>query len=113
MKNRFFFLLAVLTLLVVAGCSNDSFTPECDGGTPTYDGEMKTLIDQNCAISGCHGAGSSRGDYTSFAGLLPDLNNGKFTREVLTDQSMPRGGSLTQVELNSVQCWADNGFAEN
>lgn len=113
-QNTIPVLLLALTLSIgFAGCSGELLTPECDGSTPTYDGEVKTLIDANCTSSGCHGFSSSRGDYTTYAGIEADLNNGKFEREVLKNQSMPQDGSLTQAEINTVQCWLDNGFAEN
>ena len=100
-------------LAVVSACKKDAEDIECDGSTRTYDADIKAIVDANCTSSNCHGSGSSRGDYTSYAGLEADLNSGIFKKEVLTDQSMPRGGSLSTDELIKISCWADNGYPEN
>ncbi len=64
--------------------------------------------------STCHSSGSKRGDFTSYDGLKPDLDNGNFEKEVLIDQRMPRGSqTLTQEQINTIQCWVDNGYPEN
>ena len=103
-----------LAIITLSACSKAEFTPKCDGSTPTYDAEIKTIIDANCNSSSCHGTGSSRGDFTTYAGLEPDLTNGKFEKEVLTRQSMPQGSAtLTQTQLILIRCWADNGYPEN
>ena len=104
-------------LLVLSSCKDDRLEPECDGSSPTYDGQIQSIIQQNCNASSCHGSGSNNGDFTTYAGLQPYLNNGNgsFRQEVLQDQTMPKGASntLTQNELNAIQCWVENGYPEN
>lgn len=97
---------------VIASCRKDNLTPECDGSNLTYNSGIKAIIDSECATSGCHNAGSNDGDFTTYSGLQPYLNSGDFKREVLTDQSMPRNGSLSQDQLNKIQCWVDNGYPQ-
>lgn len=98
---------------MIQGCKKDLLTPECDGTMPTYDDGIRSIITARCGGGTCHGTGSSRGDFTTYAGMLPNINNGNFEREVLTDQTMPRGGNLTQEEIDKIQCWVENGYPEN
>ena len=102
--------VCILTVALLA-CKkeNDSgkLTPNCDGSNPTYDGAIKTILDARCGSASCHP------NYTSYDGLSGIRQNGDFKREVLTNQTMPQGSSLTQEQINKIQCWADNGFPEN
>lgn len=113
MKYRFVIAGTLLASAMFFAGSCKKYNPSCDGSTPTYNADIKDIIDANCTQSGCHGAGSSRGDFRTYAGLSPYLSNGRFKSEVLTKQSMPQGGSLSHAELNLIQCWNDNGYPEN
>ena len=100
-------------LLVTCKKSNTDTTPTitCDG-TVTYTASAKALIDKNCTSSGCHNAGSSRGDFTSYSGIKPFLTSGDFYKEVITTKDMPRGSSLSTDEYNALYCWSKNNYAE-
>jgi len=119
MQNAISFLKALasfcLIVCVLISCKKDSNkkTPTCDGSHPTYNATIKTIINGNCNSSGCHNAGSSRGDFTTYSGLSPYLTNGSFKREVLTNQTMPENSSLSQSQLNTIQCWVNDGYPEN
>ncbi len=102
----------VLGLFVISACKKDS-NITCDGSTPTWDGEMATFISASCNSSGCHNAGAGIGDFTSYAGIQPYLSNGTFEKEVMTKRTMPEGSTLSDADLTKVQCWIDNGYAEN
>jgi len=39
--------------------------------------------------------------------------NGQFKQHILIDQDMPKDGSLTQDQLNKIQCWVEAGYPEN
>ena len=109
MKRKF--ICTAIVLVVFASCKKDEddekLTPTCDGSVPTYQNTIKSIIDTKCATSNCHAS------YSSYNGLQPALQNGSFRREVLVDQTMPQGSSLSQDQLNKIQCWANNGFPEN
>ena len=117
MSNNFKLIFVAFAMITISSssCKKDQLKPECESGDAlTYDADMKSLIDSKCATSGCHGSGSGNGDFSSYSGLVSVINNGRLEREVLTDQTMPRGSSnLSQEEINSFQCWAENEFAEN
>ena len=108
-KNIFFPLLVCAVLM---SCKKDELhTPVCDGSNPTYDADISLIIDQNCIQ--CHGANSSHGDFTTYNNMNSVITNGKFEQEVLTDQTMPQNGSLSQEQLNKIKCWVENGYPEN
>jgi hypothetical protein len=109
MKKSTFY--TAIALLLIASCKKDKdsgkLTPSCDGSHPTYQSQIKSIIDSRCATSNCHP------NYGTYEGLLPDLQGGDFRREVLVNQTMPQGSSLTQDQINKIQCWVNDGFPEN
>ncbi|MCH8904063.1 MAG: hypothetical protein IIA45_09140 [Bacteroidetes bacterium] len=109
-------LLFASMLLVSVSCKKpDLLIPNCDLSNPTYDSDIKTIIDSYCTGGICHDAGSKRGDFTNYATMFPFLTADKFEERVLVLQDMPRGRSkvLTQEEIDKIQCWVDNGYPEN
>ena len=110
MKYYLYLLFVVALAIGVHSCKKDNagkLTPSCDGSHPTYQTSIKSIIDTRCATSNCHP------NYASYDGLLPALQGGDFRREVLVNQTMPQGASLTQDQINKIQCWVNDGFPEN
>lgn len=111
MKIRQLIVLSGIVTLVFSCNKTEPFVPVCDGSSPTYDADVASIIQQNCIQ--CHGSGSSNGDFSTYVGLSTVTSNGKFENEVLTNQTMPQSGSLTEAQLNKLKCWVENGFPEN
>ena len=106
-------LITLIFITLLFSCSKDeSKTVECDGSNLTYDSGIATIINTSCNSSGCHGANSSNGVFTSFAGLAGAIKNGSFNNRVINKQDMPKGSSLSQTQLNQIKCWIDNGYPE-
>lgn len=97
----------------VSSCKKNLLDPVCDGSDITYDNYVHEIITSKCSGSSCHSSGSGNGTYTNYANIQGIINNGKFKSEVLTNQTMPENSSLSQDELNKIQCWVDNGYPEN
>lgn len=96
-------------IVVIVSCKKSD--PVCDGSQPTYESVVQSIIDNSCLS--CHGNGSSR-NFTTYQRLKPFLDNGRFKKLVLEDQTMPKGpAKLSQDELNKIQCWVNNGYPEN
>ncbi len=93
----------ICLMLAITSCSKEEVT--CDGSTPTYDGDIKAIIDANCVD--CHS------EYDNYNGLKASVDNGSFEREVISKQTMPRNGSLTASQLSKIKCWLEQAAPEN
>lgn len=116
-----------VSLLVVSSCTADVLPepviPTCDGETPTYETNVRDIIERTCAYSGCH-LGGAPGVYDSYEGLLSDLESGIFRQRVIDIRDdatlgMPpnyspqdRAEDLSDEELMIITCWLDAGFPE-
>lgn len=123
-KFPLFYLLSV-TIVSIVGCTNDAL-PEpteipCSDMTPTYETDIAPIIERTCAYGGCH-LGTAPGIYTSYEGLLGQLEDGIFRTRVIADRADPvegmppnyapddRDQDLTEAELLLIECWLDAGF---
>ncbi|MEZ4938126.1 MAG: cytochrome c [Crocinitomicaceae bacterium] len=73
--------------------------------------QIQPIIEAKCTR--CHNASkkNSIGDFTSFQGLKPYLENGQFEKLVLIKKTMPKGGDdLSVEELEKIECWKANGY---
>ncbi|MCB0600116.1 MAG: hypothetical protein KDC28_02770 [Saprospiraceae bacterium] len=102
----------IASAAMMSGCTKTE-SIVCDGTTPSFASDVKPIIQSSCALSGCHASGSRNGDFTSYSGLYADLVNGQFNREVLVNRTMPEGSSLSTSQLQTLQCWYDNGYENN
>jgi hypothetical protein len=120
---RLFFLKSLLGLAILIStfsCTRDSIEPifeECVDEI-TYTSNVRSIINSSCAYSGCH-SGTAPGDFTSYAGMVPFLENGKFRKMTILEQSMPPADAtegpsfLTDEQINILFCWAEGGYLEN
>lgn len=110
MKRNKIGLLSILGItLIIAACQKDS-PADCDT-VPTYNSNVKEIIDSNCTLSGCHDGGSGApGNFKNFQGLNQVTTSGAFSRRVIDIKDMPASGSLTDAEFNILKCWAAEGF---
>jgi hypothetical protein len=130
---RSFFLLIVVfgTILFLVRCTADELPEpskgDCDGNLEvSFATDIRPIIDNSCAYSGCHqGGGGAPGDYSSYGGLKGVLDSGTFQQRVFDLRGdevvgMPpnyapngRPTDLTSEEINLLQCWVENGYPEN
>ncbi len=79
-------ILSLAVLLLIAACTNDSLGEpqmgDCENLDVTYVSLIKPIIDESCAYSTCH-LDTAPGNYTSYGGILPSLQNGEFRNRVL------------------------------
>jgi hypothetical protein len=112
MNKTLIITFALLSGLLIFSCKKkNKFTPTCDGSAPTYTSYVSGIISSKCLS--CHGSGSADGDYSTYAKLSAITTNGKFEKEVLTNQTMPKGSTLSEADMNKLKCWVENGFPEN
>jgi hypothetical protein len=87
-----YFLLAAIALFVF-GCTNKKAdqinpappptggqtNPGCDTTNVTFSGTIQPILQQNCAISGCHTSATRAGGYSyeTYAGFMQVVQNGR------------------------------------
>ncbi len=118
-----FLTAAVLCLLglsvLMSACKQDKL-PEpmvssaCDTLMPTWQSAIRTIVERKCATPGCHTAGFSSGDFTTYESTLPRIENGSFKRRTLDQRNMPPAGSppLSEEELLLLECWLSAGYPQ-
>jgi len=113
--KRIFLLLFLGSVLY--GCSKSNAgggtitTPTCEG-TKSFATDVNPIIQSTCAISSCHAAGSFNGPgpLTSYAQISA---NSVAIRTAIANGTMPKTGSLTTAQRNTIVCWIDNGAPSN
>lgn len=115
-------IIIAILLTFLSSCTSDELEERsmglCDSSelnSLNYTINVEPIVALKCTTGGCHGSGSSDGDFTNYQGMLPDLENGRINEEVLIDRTMPQSGSedLTNEERDIIECWLANGFPEN
>jgi hypothetical protein len=80
---------------------------------PSFVEDIQPIIDSKCAISGCHN-GNQSPKLSSYAGVK---SNSSFIRSSVTDRSMPpsnsAAGSLSQGQIDLINCWVEDGAINN
>jgi hypothetical protein len=138
MKNFISLLGCVCTVLAfwlgAHSCTNDMLPlpphlVACDTMEVTYTNLVQDIIDNSCAYTGCHLAGSSSGatgDFSSYGGIAPYLESGSFRDRVVSQMDDPVSGmppdataypesqkdTLTEEEFTIIQCWLSFGYPE-
>lgn len=122
-KHRFFLLLPLFAMAVFA-CTHKE-----DPCKSTYSAEVKAIIDNSCAYSGCHSGSTASAwvpqdskDYTTYENMVNNLNSGKFAERVLELKTMPpaanfippgRPTELTAAELEIINCWVKSSYPKD
>ena len=107
----------LLFSLILISCnkkknSQQSYTPDCAGATPTFSASVSPLIISSCASSGCHSSGSTKGcgPLTNYSQIE---NSASAVRSSIISGSMPKGSSLTTEQKNRIICWIEAGAINN
>ena len=109
-------------ILAIWACSRDMAEPEDSNCNEvvTYEDDIRLIINNNCAYSGCHdGTGAAPGNYTFYSGLRSTFENSdEFVNRVISLKDMPPDYAtgpiaLSVDEFNLVTCWTETGFLEN
>ncbi len=88
-------------------------TIDCTGAAKSFTADVNPIIQSTCATgSNCHAAGSVNGPgelltYSEIAKASANI------RAAVISGVMPKTGSLTASEKNTIICWIDNGSSNN
>lgn len=110
----------ISVLMISISCSSDSedqlpapTTNDCEGSTASLANDIIPIIQQNCAVAGCHVTGTGRSNFTDKETII------QFASQIRTNTqagSMPpssSGKSLTASEKKLISCWVANGAKDN
>lgn len=81
--------------------------------TVSFQTQINTILDTNCATAGCHnGANGASRNWTIFSNVQTNASNIKSRTGART---MPPAGSpqLTQSQIDLIACWVDAGAQNN
>lgn len=107
MRITLYFL--VLTSFIFS-CSDDepSVTEECDDSI-TLSQNIQPIVEQNCAIAGCH-LDSQAPLFTDSDDIIANANRIKARTSAGT---MPPSGAISSTLVSEIACWVDNGAIDN
>ncbi len=109
-------------------CTADELAPavDCAPGSATYDTNIRPIIDSSCSYAGCHDGNSPGvpGNFTTYGGMRPFLDNGAVRSRVVDLRNDPVVGmppsaaaypqsqkeDLTPEEFELMSCWLNNGY---
>lgn len=111
--------LSACVALAFAACKKETATSfDCTGSTPTYTNDVKSIINSNCATSGCHAANNpAEGiDLSTYAKVKAESAKDRFLGSIehLSGyEAMPDGAAkLSETQIKTISCWIDNGTPE-
>jgi len=112
------------TSLILAGCllvvsckknkeENELDDVDCSTISASYNANIKAITTANCVSSGCHNAGSSKGDFTTYAGLKAVADKGALESKVIKSNAMPPSTGLGIEDRKKIKCWLNSGAPNN
>jgi hypothetical protein len=86
-------------------------TATCDTTDRKYSTYVQGVISTNCAISGCHVAGTTRVDLSNYPSLKANI--AAVTDRAIVKKNMPPSGPLSNCDITKLKMWIDNGALQN
>lgn len=83
----------------------------CDVKSSTFSSDVQSIIKNNCATSGCHVAGATFPDLTTYASIKTNIDRVKV--RAITEKTMPKSNPLSDCNIKKLQLWIDNGSLNN
>lgn len=122
-KATVFTSLFIFSAVIFTACSKKDSTPaggggggitfSCTGIAPKFAADVQPIITSVCATnSNCHASGSvtSGGPFTNYAEVNAKKSN---IRAQILAGTMPKSGTISQVQINAIICWIDSGAPNN
>ena len=86
----------------------------CDTSAVSFKDDIEPIVQNNCAISGCHIAGGSgNGLFINYAGIKDKVDNGSLRQRVVVARDMPVGFPLTDCQVDFIDAWTSAGAPNN
>ena len=109
---KIIFAIFSVGLIMIVACNKASGETDFTTCTePTYEEEIKPLLETHCNDISCHGA-DQQPVLTYYAAVKIAVDNGSFEKEVVSKRSMPEGEKLSQEDYDLFNCWLNAGAPE-
>ena len=113
----FVFSIAFSLMLCVESCVYHDFPEHICNEDVSFVAAIRPIIETKCAISGCHngdmGPGLNWMNFDQFhARAQSGLVKFRVTNHIMPPSYSP-AGPLTQEQINTIACWADQGAVNN
>ena len=114
MRKNVMMIVAVTGILVLNSCTynKEQAIPNANtcGPTPaTYSGDIKALIANNCALSGCHNLATASGGqvFENYSQVKASID--RIRQRAVVERTMPATGPLNAGDYDKLKCWIDRG----
>jgi hypothetical protein len=109
---KIIFAIFAVGLIMAVACKKAGNETNFDDCTqPTYDDDIKTILETHCTNITCHGA-DQQPVLTYFAAVKGAVDNGSMENQVISTRRMPKGTKLSQEEYDLINCWLSAGAPE-
>ena len=115
--------LCFITLIVitVSGCYNDkedllypfSGKVDCTTISAKFSTDVKPMMQNKCATTGCHNAASRAGGTVLETYLQISGSAARTKQRCVVEKTMPPGAPLTPSEIAILTCWINSGAPNN
>lgn len=120
MLRKILLLLSIALPLAffVASCGDDD--PDdpniCNTSNLTYTNSIATILNSNCALSGCHGGASYNGSMANYAEAAAFAAGGRIGGAINHDtgfEAMPQNAAkLSDCNIDKIEAWIAAGTPE-
>lgn len=118
-KNHLTTTLMVILSIALFSCSNENeedlmpTDERCEEQPATLSGDIVPIINQNCAISGCHVSGTNRVNLSLAENIISNANLIKDYTESGYMPLQASGIELSEEEKDFIYCWVSEGALDN
>ncbi|WP_339811846.1 hypothetical protein [uncultured Imperialibacter sp.] len=100
--------LHIVTVKDETGCEEDKEVLVLSG--VSFKDQVSSIISTNCAVATCHNGTAGIPNFTSFGAIQ---ENAATIKVKTGNKTMPKVGSLTDLEIQTIACWVDDGAKDN
>ncbi len=106
-------------VFIFVSCGDDDDPdpdPVCDTTDMTYNADIKTILDTNCATSGCHVSGFGNGSLANYDDAVAVVGFGKIIGSINHSADAvampPSGIKLADCSIDKIEAWIAAGTPE-
>lgn len=106
--------------IVLISCSSESedqvpapTANKCEDSNVSLVNDIIPIVEQNCAVAGCHVSGTGRVDFTVKTNIISNASQIRTNTQAGSMPPASSGRSLTTAQKDEIFCWVTNGAKDN